>query len=377
MSNLAYFPGHEPKQAPQEGAVKPKGPQVEDGYTRIANELYQVVNNAHACPVTLTQLRLIHTVIRRTYGFNKTMDAVADTQLAGDTGIPRQKVNPAKHALIAMKVLVLSDDGRKIGINKRYTEWDFSARPEKKAPKRNPQPEGDTVTKKVTQNVTKTGTHKRQKDILTTDVVSSAPKKQNRIDFSEFENQVDLETLRAFAEHRKAMRKPLTQRALRSVVKKAIQAAEQVGISLDDAFDEALASGWLKVEAEWLLNRGYGKKSAESNTPTCPHADLLAIWDDTCGKVKGKAPNLLDWQGTKSADALAERWAEFYGVEVNGRVRYDSLETGLKWWRMALETIAAKQDFRSADADIWSLFYKGRFGRAANGNLCSQGGATR
>lgn len=164
MSNLAYFPGHEPKQAPQEGAVKPKGPQVEDGYTRIANELYQVINNAHACPVTLTQLRIVHAVIRRTYGFNKTMDAMADTQIAADTGIPRQKVNPAKHALIAMKVLVLSDDGRKIGVNKRYEEWDFSARPEKKAPQRNTQPDGDSVTKKVTQSVTKSGTHKRQKD---------------------------------------------------------------------------------------------------------------------------------------------------------------------------------------------------------------------
>lgn len=164
MSNIAYFPSRAAEAAPIEVQHANRGPQVEDGYTRIANELYQVVNNAHACPVTLTQLRLIHAVIRRTYGFNKTMDAVADTQLAGDTGIPRQKVNPAKHALIAMKVLVLSDDGRKIGINKRYTEWDFSARPEKKAPKRNPQPEGDTVTKKVTQKVTKTGTHKRQKD---------------------------------------------------------------------------------------------------------------------------------------------------------------------------------------------------------------------
>ena len=164
MSNIAYFPSQAAEATPVEVQDANRGPQVEDGYTRIANELYQVVNNAHACPVTLTQLRLIHAVIRRTYGFNKTMDAVADTQLAGDTGIPRQKVNPAKHALIAMKVLVLSDDGRKIGINKRYTEWDFSARPEKKAPKRNAQPDGDTVTKKVTQNVTKTGTHKRQKD---------------------------------------------------------------------------------------------------------------------------------------------------------------------------------------------------------------------
>ena len=260
MSNIAYLPGHGAEDAPVVPQVTTRGPQVEDGYTRIANELYQVVNNGHSCPVNVRHLRIIHALIRRTYGFNKTMDSVADTQLAADTGIPRSKVNVAKHELIAMKVIKLSEDGRKIGINKDYSSWDFSKRPEKKAPKAKSKMDqnGNSVTKMVTQDVTKTVTHKRQKDILTTDVVSSAPKKQNRIDFSEFEDRVDLETLRAFADHRKAMRKPLTQRALRSVVKKAIEAAEQVGITIDQAFDEALASGWLKVEAEWLINRGYG-----------------------------------------------------------------------------------------------------------------------
>ncbi len=140
-------------------------------------------------------------------------------------------------------------------------------------------------------------------------------------------------------------------------------------------FDGLHPSSYLNQQ-RWLDEVETSKAADPSITP-CPHAELLAIWDDTCGQVKGKAPNLLDWQGTKSADALAERWAEFYGVEVNGRVRYDSLETGLEWWRMALDTIAAKQDFRSADVDIWSLFYKGRFGRAANGSLCGKGGATR
>jgi phage replication O-like protein O len=156
------------------GEVREKrGPQVEDGYTRIANELYQVVNNGHSCPVNVRHLRIIHAVIRRTYGFNKTMDALADTQIAADTGIPRNKVNVAKHELLAMHVLKLSEDGRKIGINKDYASWDFSKRPEKKAPeaKSKMDQNGNDVTKMVTSEVTKTGTHKRQKDINTsTDV---------------------------------------------------------------------------------------------------------------------------------------------------------------------------------------------------------------
>ncbi|MEG3078513.1 replication protein [Halomonas sp. 5021] len=157
-----------------DGEVREKrGPQVEDGYTRIANELYEVVNNGHSCPVNVRHLRIIHALIRRTYGFNKTMDAVADTQLAADTGIPRNKVNVAKHELIAMNVIRLSDDGRKLGINKDYASWDFTKRPEKKAPKPKTKmgQNGNGVTKMVTSDVTNSGTHKRQKDSNTsTDV---------------------------------------------------------------------------------------------------------------------------------------------------------------------------------------------------------------
>jgi phage replication O-like protein O len=353
------------------GEVREKrGPQVEDGYTRIANELFEAVTNAQTCPVTLRQMRVVLAVIRKTYGFNKKADRISDGQLAAETGLSRQNVNKAKRELIAMHVLYL--DGHKLGVNKHCEQWDFSAKPEKD----NLRQTRDSVSKPETKSVSKSGSHKRQKDTLSTDVDREAPKKQ-RLNVSEFQDQVAIETLHAFAEHRRALRSPLTQHALGLTVKAAIKASEELGITAEQAIDEAITAGWKTVRADWLRNRGVNDTGSDPSVPACPHADLLAIWDETCGKVKGKAPNLLDWQGTKSADALAERWAEFYGVEVNGRVRYDSLETGLKWWRMALETIAAKQDFRSADADIWSLFYKGRFGRAANGNLCSQGGATR
>lgn len=365
-------------QFPDQGREAPRGPQVEDGYTRIANELYEVVNNSHAFPVTLTQLRIVHAVIRRTYGFNKTMDALADTQIAADTGIPRQKVNPAKHALIAMKVLVLSEDGRKIGINKAYGQWDFSARPEKKAPQRKAQPDGDTVTKKVTQSVTKSGTHKRQKDTLPTDVGRDAPKPQKRLDVTEFANQVAIETLHAFAEHRRVIRSPLTQHALKLTVDAAGKAAAELGITAEQALEEAIEAGWRTVRVDWLRNRGIGRPAAiAAGAPACPHAEILKIWDETCASDKGKAPNLLDWKGTRSADALEERWAEFFNVEVNGKIRYDSLESGIEWWRMALTKIASMQDFRQSDAKIWDLFYKGRFSKAANGNLCKQMGAVR
>ncbi|MAX33692.1 MAG: hypothetical protein CME72_11590 [Halomonadaceae bacterium] len=247
-----------------------RSPQLEDGYTRIANELYEVVNNAHACPVTLTQLRIIHAVIRRTYGFNKTMDALADTQIAADTGIPRQKVNPAKHALIAMRVLVLSEDGRKIGVNKQYGEWDFTSRPEKKAPSKASLPDGDSVTKKVTRSVTKTGTHKRQKDM-------------------------DMNTY-VFIAHRPS---PM---ALHDLSKNA-----------------------------FLANPGRAKPKKPS-LPDCPHMDIIDLWAKAMPEKPQPAKSL--WTGTERARNLAARWKAGFTIkhEKTGEPLYTTREEGIAWW---------------------------------------------
>ncbi|UQI42724.1 replication protein [Vreelandella venusta] len=141
------------------GEVREKrGPQVEDGYTRIANELFEAVTNAHTCPVTLRQMRVVLAVIRKTYGFNKKVDRISDGQLAAETGLSRQNVNKAKRELIAMHVLYL--DGHKLGVNKHCEQWNFSAKPEKD----NLRQTRVSVSKPETKSVSKSGSHKRQKD---------------------------------------------------------------------------------------------------------------------------------------------------------------------------------------------------------------------
>lgn len=150
-AKIFQFPSQEPENAP-------KGPQVENGYTRIANELYEAVNNAQTCPVTLRQMRVIHSVIRRTYGFQKKFDRISDSQIAGDTGLSRQNANKAKKELLVFGVLVL--DGSKIGLNKHVDQWNFDAKPEKN----NLSQFRDSVSKAETKSVSKSGSHKRKKD---------------------------------------------------------------------------------------------------------------------------------------------------------------------------------------------------------------------
>lgn len=170
MSSVAYLPGHEPESVPAE---TPRGPQVEDGYTRIANELLEVVINSQTCPVTLRQLRVVMAVIRKTYGFNKKVDRISDGQLAAETGLSRQNVNTAKRELLAMGVLLM--DGHKMGVNKYHQEWDFSAKPEKD----NLRQTRDSVSKAETKDVSKSGSHKRQKDMNTSTDVEDGIVDQN------------------------------------------------------------------------------------------------------------------------------------------------------------------------------------------------------
>lgn len=52
---------------------RPKAPQVEDGYTRIANELFDAILGAQ---FTAREMSVLMAIIRKTYGFNKKVDDI-------------------------------------------------------------------------------------------------------------------------------------------------------------------------------------------------------------------------------------------------------------------------------------------------------------
>ena len=92
---------------------------IDDGYTRFANELLEAIASAD---LTARQLKVMLAYIRKTYGFNKKTDRIADEQIAQLTGLSRQ--NEAKKELISMNCLFM--DGYQIGVNKEVSAWQFS-----------------------------------------------------------------------------------------------------------------------------------------------------------------------------------------------------------------------------------------------------------
>ncbi|WP_336707629.1 MULTISPECIES: replication protein [unclassified Cedecea] len=154
-AELIRFPGPEPGQ--QERRVA----DTDDGYTRLANELLEELIGAN---LTRNQAKVAFAVCRKTYGFNKKTDRIADSQIGQLTRLPRQKVNKAKNELIAMKVLI--KDGLAIGPNKNLSEWEI---PECHQ-------DGVTVTKMVTKSVTKTVTGLSPKQGHTKDTITKDKK---------------------------------------------------------------------------------------------------------------------------------------------------------------------------------------------------------
>jgi phage replication O-like protein O len=138
--------------------------QLEDGYTRLANALYDELIGAD---LTKNQSKVAHAICRKTYGFGKKMDRIADSQLAGLTRLPRQKVNKAKNELIAMKVILR--DGNKIGPNKEVSEWQIDGC----------HYSGDNVTTLGTKDVTKTVTEVSPKQSHTKETITKEKKESN------------------------------------------------------------------------------------------------------------------------------------------------------------------------------------------------------
>ncbi|MBQ1784656.1 MAG: replication protein [Gammaproteobacteria bacterium] len=91
---------------------------MENGYTRLANELLEALL---AADLSKREWLVVMTIARKTYGFGKGFDRVGDTQIAQMTGVHRVDVSKAKTRLLEAKILRTS--GREIGINPVFGEW--------------------------------------------------------------------------------------------------------------------------------------------------------------------------------------------------------------------------------------------------------------
>ena len=312
-------------------------PQLEDGYIRIANELFDAILEKLA---SYRHTKVVLAILRKTYGYQKKEDDITISQLAEMTGIHRNNVGAALKELEQMRVINpvrAGSHGLMIGINKRHAEWvgeEAKARgPGRKAIKLIEPQEGNQIdcaeqSKQCMSaiNLIETGNqnvaHKRQPQKTT-------PKDNSKRIAQSADRAASPTADAAFADfweafgHKKG--KANAREAFAQEFAKAHHAADWLQAVMAAAAKEAqrrphlIADGQTPIYAQgWLTQRRYededlltwGEFSAEQQAfIDCFNANI----GDTC-------PQVTEW--TEKRAALCdiamrgkwgiERWAEFW-----------------------------------------------------------------
>lgn len=97
--------------------------QIENGYTRIANELLE-----HLCfaGISGSEYRILIFVIRKTYGFKKLKDKISLTQFQKGTGMKGANTSRTLKELLAKRLLL--KENNLYGINKNWEQWGVAKR---------------------------------------------------------------------------------------------------------------------------------------------------------------------------------------------------------------------------------------------------------
>lgn len=112
-------------------------PQLEEGYIRIANELWEALSRIR---IPGEARQVLFAIIRLTWGWGKKLDTISMKQLNEATGIPKPRIIRARKKLIEMKMITVAQKGNRTApsysFNKHYDRW-------------NPLPKKATLPKKA------------------------------------------------------------------------------------------------------------------------------------------------------------------------------------------------------------------------------------
>jgi phage replication O-like protein O len=101
-------------------------PQTENGFTRISNELLEAILGSK---FTERQIKVIFSIIRKTYGFGKKTDDMSASQIGIVCNMNRNHVTECLNKLSLMRVITKTPGkyGCFIGLNKHYKTWDLGS----------------------------------------------------------------------------------------------------------------------------------------------------------------------------------------------------------------------------------------------------------
>jgi len=99
------------------------GPQVENGYTRIADEFLEALARYRLAG---EQMQCFLFILRKTWGFNKKQDEIPLSQFTAGTSLKKPHVCRALKELQKKRLIVINNGNKKAKsyrINKHYSKW--------------------------------------------------------------------------------------------------------------------------------------------------------------------------------------------------------------------------------------------------------------
>ncbi|ENH0917103.1 replication protein [Escherichia coli] len=231
--------------------VAPKEPRVadlDDGYTRIANELLEAVMLAG---LSQHQLLVFMAVMRKTYGFNKKADWVSNDQLSALTGILPHKCSAAKSALV--KRGVFTQIWRTVGINKAVSEW---VKLPKSGKKNNVYPKEVNLPESGKKSLPESGNAYYPNQVNTKDKhtkdnkdnINNPPKSPRAVSFDasavKLPDWLSAEIWSSWVAYRRDLKKPIKSQQTVTQAIKLLDRCRLNGYTPDEIINQSIANGW-------------------------------------------------------------------------------------------------------------------------------------
>ena len=221
---------------------------LDDGFTRIANELLEAVMRAG---LSQHQLLVFMAVMRKTYGFNKKSDWVSNEQLSELTGILPHKCSAAKSVLV--KRGILTQTGRVIGINKAVSEW--SSLPVKGTEKK-PYLKKVTLPESGKKSLPESGNAYYPNQVNTKDKhtkdnkdnINNPPKSPRAVSFDvlavQMPDWLSAEIWSSWVAYRRDLKKPIKSQQTVTQAINLLDRCRLNGYSPDEIINQSIANGW-------------------------------------------------------------------------------------------------------------------------------------
>lgn len=221
---------------------------LDDGFTRIANELLEAVMHAG---LSQHQLLVFMAVMRKTYGFNKKADWVSNEQISVLTGILPHKCSAAKSALV--KRGILTQTGRVIGINKAVSEW--SSLPVKGTEKE-PYLKKVTLPESGKKSLPESGKAYYPNQVNTKDKhtkdnkdnINNPPKSPRAVSFDasavQLPDWLSAEIWSSWVAYRRDLKKPIKSQQTVTQAINLLDRCRLNGYSPDEIINQSIANGW-------------------------------------------------------------------------------------------------------------------------------------